>query len=515
MTGRLLFFLPLALAFFMGCDGGTDPSGLDDSTFPDLPYAKGIRLTRVLANQGVGIPIFQGGQWVPLAERNARLIEDRQTLIWGVWEVDKKWKPRVIRAELKVVLPDGESETLTEEIFVGKGTSTFGSRDLSISWELSPELAAHGSTFQIYLLELDGKGKGSIPLPPPIYPLTPEPIGFEDSHQVIRVTVVPVQHEYPGSCSDVPELSTSDVETLGELLHRRSPTQRVVMTLREPFLWTESLDSYTGLLAALSQLRFEDNANPAQYYAGLVHHCVRTGGQAIDRPDFPTKENGWTRTIVSAWRGSAPLTSSTFVHEMGHAQGRRHVRCTGKEGSPDPDYPYPNGNIGVWGYNIVLPDATMPWLSGKTYNPQTTYDFMGYCTGSHHVSDYGWELVYPFIEEISSWEIPGQPSPGPPQFPIDGGSLLIGAVEPDGDEHWFTLPGSAGARSPTPGYYAEFSTAGGTLRVPVSARVQSGSGVTNIVVELPLPLDKVSEITLLAPEKRTVVDLQAVRRHGG
>jgi hypothetical protein len=288
MTDRLLFFLPLALAFLMGCDGGTDPSGLDDSTFPDLPYAKGIRLTRVLANQGVGIPIFQGGQWVPLAERNARLIEDRQTLIWGVWEVDKKWKPRVIRAELKVVLPDGESETLTEEIFVGKGTSTFGSRDLSISWELSPELAAHGSTFQIYLLELDGKGKGSIPLPPPIYPLTPEPIGFEDSYQVIRVTVVPVQHEYPGSCSEVPNLSTSDVETLGELLHRRSPTEGVVMTLREPFLWTESLDSYTGLLAALSQLRFEDNANPAQYYAGLVH---RQGGQPRSRLSLSQRQH--------------------------------------------------------------------------------------------------------------------------------------------------------------------------------------------------------------------------------
>jgi hypothetical protein len=324
---------------------------------------------------------------------------------------------------------------------------------------------------------------------------------------------VPVQHEFPESCSEVPVLSNSDLETLGELLHRRSPTERVVMTLREPFLWTESLDTYTGLLAALSQLRFEDDADPAQYYAGLVHHCVRTGGQAIDRPDFPTKENAWTRTIVSAWRGSAPLTSSTFVHEMGHAQGRRHVRCTGKEGSPDPDYPYPNGNIGVWGYNIVLPDATMPWLSGRTYDPETTFDYMGYCTGSHHVSDYGWELVYPFIEEISSWEIPGQPSPGPPQLPSDGGSLLIGVVEPDGSGHWFTVPGTAGDRSPTPGHYAEFATARGILRIPVSARVQSASGVTNLVMELPLTLDQVSELTLHLPGARFPVDLQAVRQH--
>jgi len=217
MYGRLLFFFLLVLAFLMGCGDGTDPSGLDDPTFPDLPYAKGIRLTRVLANQGVGISIIQGGQWVPMAERNARLVEDRQTLIWGVWEVDASWKPRVIRAKLKVVLPDGESETLTEEIFVGKGASTFGSRELSFSWELSPELAAHGSTFQIYLLEIDGKKIGSHPTPPPIYPLTPAPIGFEDSYQVIRVTVVPVQHEYPGSCSDVPVLSASDVSTLARI----------------------------------------------------------------------------------------------------------------------------------------------------------------------------------------------------------------------------------------------------------------------------------------------------------
>ena len=254
MTGRLLSLLLLGAAFLMGCDNGADPSGLDDPTVPDLPYAKGIRLTRVLANQGVGIPIIQGGHWVPLAERNARLIEDRQTLIWGVWEVDASWKPRAIRAELRVVLPDGESGIFTEEIFVGGGASTFGSREMSFSWELSPRLATHGSTFQIYLLELDGRSKGSTPAPPPIYPLTPEPIGFEDSYQVIRATVVPVQHEYPGSCSEVPNLSSSDLETLGELLHRRSPTERVVMTLREPFLWTESLDSYTGLLAALSQL---------------------------------------------------------------------------------------------------------------------------------------------------------------------------------------------------------------------------------------------------------------------
>lgn len=190
MTGRLSCLLPLMPAFLVGCDNGTDLSGLDDSTFPDLPYAHGIRLTRVEANQGVGIPIIQGGNFVPVTERTARLIEDRQTLIWGMWEVDANWKPREVRAELRVFPPGGESEVFVEEIFVGNGASTFESRELSLSWELPPEHAAPGSAFQIYLLELDGESKGPTPDPPPIYPLTPAPLGFEDSYQVIRVTVV-------------------------------------------------------------------------------------------------------------------------------------------------------------------------------------------------------------------------------------------------------------------------------------------------------------------------------------
>ena len=167
MTGRFFVLLPLMSTLLGGCDNGTDLSGLDDSTFPDLPYAHGIRLTRVEANQGVGIPIIQGGHFVPLAERNARLIENRQTLIWGMWEVDANWKPRAIRAELRVTPPDRASEVFVEEIFIGNEASTFESRELSLSWELPPEHAAHGSVFQISLLEGDGRRKGPIPNPPP------------------------------------------------------------------------------------------------------------------------------------------------------------------------------------------------------------------------------------------------------------------------------------------------------------------------------------------------------------
>jgi hypothetical protein len=280
------------------------------------------------------------------------------------------------------------------------------------------------------------------------------------------------------------------VATLGELLHRRNPTQRVVMTLREPFVWNESLSTYSGLLGALAELRFEDEADPAEYYAGLVHHCVRTGGQAITIPSYPTRDNGWTRTIVSAWRGAAPLSSTTFVHEMGHAQGRRHVVCVGNEGAPDPNYPHPGGKIGVWGYNITLPDALMPWLSGNTYHPAIANDYMGYCTGPQHVSDYGWRLVHPFIAEVSSWELGDPVVAGAPPSPASGGRLLVATIDRDGSTHWAQVPGRADDRAPVPGWFVEIETPEGAKRIPAWTGPAPHGGRT-VVAELPTGIGEV------------------------
>ena len=42
-----------------------------------------------------------------------------------------------------------------------------------------------------------------------------------------------------------------------------------------------------------------------------------------------------------------------YAHELGHNMNLWHAPCGGA-GGPDPDYPYPSGNIGIWGYNIHL-----------------------------------------------------------------------------------------------------------------------------------------------------------------
>ena len=68
----------------------------------------------------------------------------------------------------------------------------------------------------------------------------------------------------------------------------------------------------------------------------------------------------------------------TFVHEVGHSMNLRHAPCGGA-GGPDPNFPYSNGGIGMWGYNFGR---------GNLVNPnENVFDVMSYC-GPTWISDY-------------------------------------------------------------------------------------------------------------------------------
>lgn len=66
-----------------------------------------------------------------------------------------------------------------------------------------------------------------------------------------------------------------------------------------------------------------------------------------------------------------------YAHELGHNMNLWHAPCGGA-GGPDPNYPYPNGGIGVWGYDIH---------EHQLRDPDDYVDVMGYC-GPDWISDY-------------------------------------------------------------------------------------------------------------------------------
>ncbi|GGM92435.1 hypothetical protein GCM10007092_01870 [Thermus composti] len=224
--------------------------------------------------------------------------------------------------------------------------------------------------------------------------LTP-PVG---AGTVLHLTVVPVV--YQGQTATVPDFA--------QTLWRVWPLKKVLYTTRAPYTFTGTLSSTDGntwakLLDELRILRQTDGSG--RYYYGFVHVSYPSGIAGIGYIGYPVAV-GWDEP---------PSAPAVMAHELGHNFGRYHAPC-GTSG--DPDYPYPDGSIGVLGYD----------LAARTLkDPQTYYDLMSYC-GPLWVSDYTYEAVQSFLE---------QKPPLPQSLPSEG-LLFSGRIR--GEEVFFNPP---------------------------------------------------------------------------
>ena len=71
-------------------------------------------------------------------------------------------------------------------------------------------------------------------------------------------------------------------------------------------------------------------------------------------------------------------------HELGHSFGRLHAPC-GVNGSTDPNYPYPAGTVGAYGFDVA---------TSTLYAPSTA-EVMSYCH-PQWISDYTYKGVYDY-----------------------------------------------------------------------------------------------------------------------
>ena len=76
-----------------------------------------------------------------------------------------------------------------------------------------------------------------------------------------------------------------------------------------------------------------------------------------------------------------------LTHELGHTFNLLHAPCGGAS-NPDPNYPYPGAEIGVWGWDLVFQ---------RLVNPVTSLDVMSYCTPAW-VSDYSYGRAQVHLE---------------------------------------------------------------------------------------------------------------------
>lgn len=184
----------------------------------------------------------------------------------------------------------------------------------------------------------------------------------------------------------------------------------------------------TGWNTLLTDLatKHQVDAVADRYYFGALEVSYSSGVAGLGYvPSSPTSPFyyrtalGWDKTGY-ADGGNFP---EVFAHETGHNMGRQHSPCGGAA-SPDPNYPYAGGLIGVWGF-----DST----AGQLQNPATVKDIMGYCS-PNWVSDYVYKGILSFRAGSGGFlAVGGEDTPPPKDRAVARECLIVrGIVQDDG-----------------------------------------------------------------------------------
>ncbi|MCX4240122.1 hypothetical protein [Paraliomyxa miuraensis] len=480
-------------------DGGSTTTGAPEAP---LAFASGIRLTRLTANQGVQVDLVDEGLELPPSPDAARLISGRTTLLRAFWSLHADFTPRELIGRLEADYPDGTQLVQDFSLWV-EGEGNDGGT--SFQWLLQPHEVVPGIQYRVRLLDPDPTlATGQISDPPPILPLASRgTLSVYDAPLQLRVELVPVLHQFEGE-ECMPTITDQDVQDMREELEQCNAVQEAILTVGEPMPYLDPIGtSGTGfgpVLTALAERRAADDPPPNLYYYGLLAPCdgYPPGllGQAIGIPPTPAMELAQQRIATGRWSGSGAAAAETFVHEIGHTQGRYHVLCSGGEAGADMAYPHPQGRIGVWGFGIH---------DFKLRSPTGSRDYMTYCS-NEWVSDYGWEQTLDVIEVLTSWDA---------MSTTPGDGVLMGALHPDGTERWWTATGALPASLATPGAAIEVTHAGGVDPLPAWIYVRPDGDTVQIIAPRPASLPLATALHLRPPDRVAplAIDPAAIHDH--
>lgn len=417
-----------------GTEAGEDGGVMEDQGLEGVPAEGGITIQRVELNQGVGIDIARDGVWLDGPQRVANVVGGRGSIMRAFWSLPDDWTPRTMEARLHLRYPDGEQTVAPYQLEIAGPADPANLATGAFGWLLDPDQLRAGTEFRVTLWEV---GEGPKIEDPVEATEGWSEVGVEAAPAEMRVTIVPVIYMNENGCStDMTMLTEAQYDGFATYLADQNPLQEVFLTIRdEPIIRPNVINDPSNFFSTLQQLRIDDGAPPNEYYYALYDDCGGASGTLGAAPSDnvpPTKEASGGRVAAGRWfsAAQAPITYSTFVHEVGHTQSFAHAPC-GADGNmpaaPDPAYPYNGGIIGVWGVN----SRTL-----KAYGPDSAFDYMGYCDPSW-VSDYRWRRAFDQIRTLTSWDYESSATPPTP------GHTLQGLLYQDGSQEWWTTLSAA------------------------------------------------------------------------
>jgi hypothetical protein len=303
----------------------TPPTTDDASTTDAAPapaIARGIRLTRVTATQGVQTEIVRDGLELPPEDYAVPLISRRKTVLRADWSLHASFTPRELLARLTVHTPEGDTHVDEYKALVD-GPSNDGDFDRTFRWQLPAELVRPGMEYRIEAFETDPDySDGEVSDPPPILPLAGRgKLVVEDHPMVMKVELIPIKHVLDGMTC-MPTITDADVLELKKWLEQHNPLERADITVLDPMEYTASIGtSEQGFVPVLTELglrRADTTPPPNVYWYGLLESCdayppgpPRPGLRHPRRPHHEPRLPAHRHRPLPRQRRSKPATPSS------------------------------------------------------------------------------------------------------------------------------------------------------------------------------------------------------------
>jgi len=289
----------------------------------------------------------------------------------------------------------------------------------------------------------------------------------------LKVTLVPFQYNGDGS-GRLPDTSAAQQEVVRQEIWRRYPAASVQVSVRAPFAYSGSISAsgsgFSQALQSLVSLRQQDGVASDVYYMGVFEpqssfsaYCG--GGCVTGLCGIGTSPNDATVRACVGIGYTGTESGITAAHEIGHAHGRYHAPCGGAAG-PDPGFPYSNGAIGAWGYDLI---------SNALVDPAQGKDLMGYCQ-PEWISDYNFNALATRIASVNHASMIRGAWTEPRNYRFisveaDGtaswGQPTIMRQQPEGTLHDVTFRAEDGTSTTAIGHFYEYGDLpGGFMLVP-------------------------------------------------
>lgn len=340
--------------------------------------ARDIQIKEVAVYQGVKVPIVR--DMMAVTDRNADLVQQREAMVRVFVEPGPGFQSRELSARITLQTGSEPPERFEQTITVS-GPSQETAAGSTFNIELPKEALKEGTQYSVELRETS---KCTPLMGTPVGARFPEiglsPVGALQTGPV-KVLVVPVRYDADGS-GRLPDTSPEQLEQMKNRLYSMYPTSEVVLTVRE-VVGTDRTD-LGDMLDQMRELRESDDPPSDLAYYGMVRQAETfrdycNGSCTTGIAGFGS-QNGTSTAGMGI--GFADAATGTFVHELGHIYRRPHAPCGGAAGA-DEEYPYSQGALGSWGYDL---------LTRELFDPAEHVDFMSYCSPDW-ISDYNYQLL--------------------------------------------------------------------------------------------------------------------------